>query len=52
MKSRVSIATMWPQILDCECGKSICDHPNLPSSKVPAIDIFCPFMQLKKLGLL
>lgn len=47
-----SIATMWPQNLDCKCGRALTEHPCLPNSTYLAVDSFCPFLELKKLGLL
>jgi hypothetical protein len=44
---------VWPieiPFKDCECGKSLFDHPSLPNSDIPARGMFCPFLQLRKLG--
>jgi hypothetical protein len=45
--------TWDPQILHhCGCGRLIFDHPNLPNSDTPATDVFCPYLQMIRLGVL
>jgi hypothetical protein len=41
-----------PSVYDCPCGKSISEHPTMPNSSRFAINIFCPFVQMKRLGIM
>jgi hypothetical protein len=47
-----STQPMEPVVNDCPCGRSTFEHPNLPNSYVVAIDIYCPFIQMKRLGIM
>jgi GTP cyclohydrolase FolE2 len=51
-KFRQQLPVEVPSGNDCPCGKNLYEHPSLPNSTRIAINIFCPFVQMKRLGIM